>query len=217
MPGFFRCSPAAVFVVSRPLKDLTAILPGDTVACLQLADNGRRIPVRALTPGLFLIGSGPSCDLRLGEAGVPSLHSMIRVEDSGSQIALLCGGPPLLVRGLQVSCADLTDGDVLQIGGFRAVYRSVQATMAALHAGAGDESREQMLRLPEADGSPAIKARASADRLEELTCQLAENFRTLGDLQERQRALTASMQHLAEQLELLRFDQAGLPARRASA
>lgn len=216
MPGVSPGRPAAVLIVSRPLKDLTAIFPRDTVACLQLADNGRRIPFRALTPGLFLVGSGPSCDLRLGEAGVPSLHSMIRVDETGSQIALLCGGPPLFVRGTQVSCADLADGDLLEIGGFRAVYRSVQAAMAELQEAASGESKKQRLRLPESiPVSPLL--RSAGDPFSELSLQLSDNLRMLGELQQRQRVLTESTQKLAEQLELLRLDYEAQPARRASA
>ncbi len=216
MPEVSSGRPAAVLVVSRPLKDLTAIFPRDTVACLQLADNGRRIPFRALTPGLFLVGSGPSCDLRLGEAGVPSLHSMIRVDETGAQIALLCGGPPLLVRGVQVSCADLADGDLLEIGGFCAVYRSVQAAMSALQEAATEDAKEQRLRLAENPPSPAM-VRSPGDAISELACQLSDNLRLLAELQQRQRVLTESTQKLAEKLELLRVDSEVQPARRASA
>lgn|GEM_PF-2757607 len=216
MPGVLPGRPAAVLVVSRPLKDLTAIFPRDTVACLQLADNGRRIPFRALTPGLFLVGSGPSCDLRLGEVGVPSLHSMIRVDETGSQIALLCGGPPLFVRGMQVTCADLADGDLLEIGGFRAVYKSVQAAMTALQEAASEESKEQRLRLPE-NIPVSTLLRSADDPFSELSLQLSDNLRLLGELQQRQRVLTESTQKLAEKLELLRLDYEAQPARRASA
>ena len=217
MPGEFRCQPTAVLIVSRPLKDLTAILPQDTVACLQLADNGRRIPFRALTPGLFLIGSGPSCDLRLGESGVPSLHSMIRVDETGAQIALLCAGPPLFVRGLQVPCADLADGDVLEIGGFRAVYRSVLPIVAAIHEPVAEESHEQMLRLPEAAQGQHSPGGDLCETIEKLSSRLADQLRMLVELQENQRLLSQSMQQLSDQLKALRKDHESGPPRRASA
>ena len=217
VPGEFRCRPTAVLIVSRPLKDLTAILPQDTVACLQLADNGRRIPFRALTPGLFLIGSGPSCDLRLGESGVPSLHSMIRVDETGAQIALLCAGPPLFVRGVQVPCADLADGDILEIGGFRAVYRSVLPTIAALHEPVAEESQEQMLRLPEAVNAQHFPGGDLSETIEMLASRLADQFRVLVELQENQRLLSQSMQQLSDQLKALRKDHESRPPRRASA
>lgn len=217
MPGEFRCQPTAVLIVSRPLKDLIAILPQDTVACLQLADNGRRIPFRALTPGLFLIGSGPSCDLRLGESGVPSLHSMIRVDETGAQIALLCAGPPLFVRGVQVPCADLADGDILEIGGFRAVYRSFLPTIAGLHEPVAEESQEQMLRLPEAAEAQHPPGGDLSETIEKLSCRLADQFRILVELQENQRLLSLSMQQLSDQLKALRKDHESRPPRRASA
>ena len=222
VPGEFRCQPTAVLIVSRPLKDLTAILPQDTVACLQLSDNGRRIPFRALTPGLFLIGSGPSCDLRLGESGVPSLHSMIRVDETGAQIALLCAGPPLFVRGLQVPCADLADGDVLEIGGFRAVYRSVLPIVAAIHEPVAhepvaEESQEQMLRLPEAAQVQHSPGGDLSETIEKLSSRLADQLRMLVELQENQRLLSQSMQQVSEQLKAFRKDHESRPPRRASA
>lgn len=217
VPGEFRCRPTAVLNVSRPLKDLTAILPQDTVACLQLADNGRRIPFRALTPGLFLIGSGPSCDLRLGESGVPSLHSMIRVDETGAQIALLCAGPPLFVRGVQVPCADLADGDILEIGGFRAVYRSVLPTIAALHEPVAEDSQEQMLRLPESANAQHAPGGDLSETIEKLSSRLADQFRILVELQENQRLLSQSMQQVSDQMRALRKDHESRPPRRASA
>jgi hypothetical protein len=105
---------------------------------------------------------------------------MIRVDETGSQIALLCGGPPLFVRGTQVSCADLADGDLLEIGGFRAVYRSVQAAMVALQEAASEESKEQRLRLPESvPVSPLL--RSAGDPFSELSLQLSDNLRMLGN------------------------------------
>lgn len=199
------------------MKDLTAILPQDTVACLQLADNGRRIPFRALTPGLFLIGSGPSCDLRLGDSGVPSLHSMIRVDETGAQIALLSGGPPLVVRGIHVHCADLTDGDTLEIGAFRAVYRSVQATTASLDSDASAEFHEHMLRLPESATATQAAVDAPAETLDLLSSQLADQFRMLNELQEHQRVLAEKLQKLADQLQQLQLHSEVRPPRRASA
>lgn len=215
--GFGRTQPAAVFSVSGPLRELSAIFPPESVACLQLADNGRRFPFRALGPGLFLIGSGPSCDLRLGETGVPSLHSMIRIDETGAQAVLLCDGPPLCVRGAQVPCADLTDGDSLEIGQFRAVYRVLQSAGAAELCGY-EEAAELRLRLPElprpATGSVGTPA---ADSLMQLESQVAQHLRQLDDLQQQQRLLAENLQELLRQLEMLRIDRAGPGTLRASA
>ena len=217
MSGFGRIQPAAVFSVSGPLRDLSAIFPPESVACLQLADNGRRFPFRALAPGLFLIGSGPSCDLRLGEAGVPSLHSMIRIDESGAEVVLLCDGPPLFVRGAPVPCADLTDGDLLEIGEFRAVYRILPAAGMAETSGC-DEVSEPRLRIPE----PSVPIAGSAGKavvnpILQLELQIAQNLRLLEELQQQQRVLSETLQELSRQLELLRAERAVSPGFRVSA
>lgn len=204
--------------MSRPLRELSAIFPQDSVACLQLADNGRRFPFRALTQGLFLIGSGPSCDLRLGETGVPSLHSMIRIDESGAQIALLCDGPPLIIRGSSVTCADLADSDSLQIGEFCAVYRTLP-TLSNAEPLLPDHTHPQMLQIPSSllPQNSTHPDPPAPDPLLMLESRIAENFRILAELRNQQQALADSLQQLSLQLTLIRSERPPTTPLRASA
>ena len=68
------------------MEDITPFLPGDTVAYLRLADGERRFPFRPIATGLFLIGQGPGCDLRLGVPDIPSIHSALHMEKSSGEI-----------------------------------------------------------------------------------------------------------------------------------
>lgn len=215
--GFCRTQPTAVFSVSGSLKELAAIFPPESVACLQLADNGRRFPFRALSSGLFLIGSGSSCDLRLGEAGVPSLHSMIRIDETGAQVVLLSDGPSLCVRGAEVACADLRDGDSLEIGEFRAIYRVLQSAGVTELSG-NDELLESHLRLPD-PSQPATGTSGTSvtDSIRQLESQVAQSLRQLDELRQQQRLLSENLQELQRQLEALRVDRAASGMLRASA
>ncbi|MFM7863540.1 MAG: FHA domain-containing protein, partial [Planctomycetaceae bacterium] len=85
------------------MRDFSALLPPNTVACLKLANDGRRFPFRPLTAGHCLIGSGAACDLRLGETGVPSLHSSIELNGNSARITLLASAPSLCINGQTVS------------------------------------------------------------------------------------------------------------------
>ena len=110
------------------------LLPGDTVACLRLADDSRRFPFRPLAPGLFLIGSGPSCDLRLGEAGIPAIHSVIDVSKEAAKIFRIARQPELVINGEAVDSAKLHGGDLIEVGVFRAAWQPVQESFTVVSA-----------------------------------------------------------------------------------
>lgn len=105
------------------MRDYTALLPADAIACLKLADDGRRFPFRPLTSGLFLIGSGPSCDLRLGGGGIPSLHSRIEICGRSANISCIGDSPGLFINGQPAVSSRLAEGDLIEIGEFRAVFQ----------------------------------------------------------------------------------------------
>ena len=152
------------------VRDYTAFLPADAIACLKLAANGRRFPFRPLTNGLFLIGSGPSCDLRLGESGIPSLHSRIEISGKTATISCIGDNPGLFINGQPAVSARLADGDLIEIGDFRAVFQFCQsATMPAQGTGlhsdvlAGTGMNPAMIS-GSVEVRPAVAAERSLDR-----------------------------------------------------
>jgi hypothetical protein len=141
---------------------------------------------------------------------------MIRIDESGAQIVLLCDGPPLAVRGTPVPCADLADGDTVQIGAFCAVYHTLP-THTANNPLMPETQQPQMLQIP---SPPLLQSGASShtpDPLLLLESRIAENFRLLADLQQQQQALADSLQQLSLQLALLRSERTPTTILRASA
>ena len=67
------------------MEDITPFLPGDTVAFLRIADDDRPFPFRPVSAGLFLIGQGAGCDLRLGHDEMPGLHSVIQLTEENRE------------------------------------------------------------------------------------------------------------------------------------
>lgn len=107
------------------MKDIVEYLPEDAVAYLRLADGDTRFPIRPVPEGDFLIGSGPDCDLRLGDGQLPPLHSILRVSEESATCVLMVRSPELVVNGEPVRKAELQDGDLVEIGTFRFVFRFI--------------------------------------------------------------------------------------------
>lgn len=226
------------------VRDFSALLPPNTVACLKLANDGRRFPFRPLTAGHCLIGSGAACDLRLGEAGVPSLHSSIELNGNSARITLLASAPLLCINGQTVSHADLGDGDLLEIGDFRAVFHFCTPVVEPHFDSAGrpEESlvQQQLLELAASARSAASESEAPVSasqffaedrpeddesdaedlilRIEMLDRRMEDSARALKELVRQQRIVADVLQRMAVQLEQLATSgHAGIPARRASA
>lgn len=104
------------------MQEITPFLPGDTVAYLRLADEERKFPFRPISSGLFLIGQGPGCDLRLGLEEMPPIHSAIQMSDSGAELTKIAESPELLVNGESVNHLFLEHGDLIEVGDVRLAF-----------------------------------------------------------------------------------------------
>lgn len=105
------------------VKDVVDFLPPDAVAYLRFAEGDARFPVHPIPSGDFLVGSGADCDLRLGDGVLPPLHSVVRATASSASWTRLVRSPELFVNGESVRQAHLHDGDLVEIGPFRLVFR----------------------------------------------------------------------------------------------
>ena len=83
---------------------------------LEVSRGRTRFPQRPVTGPRFLIGSAITCDLRLGGADIPAIHSLIVHSDEGYELETLVGDPELKVNGEVVQQAWLRDGDRIEIG-----------------------------------------------------------------------------------------------------
>lgn len=156
-----------------------------------------------------------------------------------------CWRPPTLcINGQTVSHADLRDGDLLEIGDFRAVFHFCQpATDSATtpaHLNEEIAVRKQLLELAASARSAASESdsaisdsqffgdehqldnESDADdlllRLDLLDRRMDDSARALKELVRQQRIVADVLQRMAVQLEQLATgSHAGTPPRRASA
>ena len=155
------------------VENIIKFLPRDAVAFLRIADSDTRFPIRPVSEGAFLIGHGTACDLRLGDHEVPALHSILRVTRSSASITLMSERPELIVNGESVPRAVLHDGDMVEIGDVRLVFRFVtEATAPQI-----EESPLYENLVSDDLGSPAELAAP------ELITGLEYEFQLLNDLQ----------------------------------
>lgn len=105
------------------MKQVVDFLPPDAIAYLRFPDGDVKFPVRPVPAGDFLIGSGADCDLRLGDGVLPPLHSVLRATAKDASWTRLVRSPELLINGESVRQSPLHDGDLVEIGPFRLIFR----------------------------------------------------------------------------------------------
>jgi len=157
------------------VENIIKFLPRDAVAFLRVADSDARFPIRPVSEGSFLIGHGSACDLRLGDHEVPALHSILRVTRSSATITLMAERPELFVNGESVPRSVLLDGDIVEIGDVRLVFRfltenAVSETADLLSPGIGE-----VLAEPDSDSIEELSAA-------ELVTGLEHEFQLLNEL-----------------------------------
>ena len=112
---------------------------------LEIARGRTRFPRRPVNGPRFLIGSAITCDLRLGGADIPAVHTLIVHSDQGYELETLVGDPPLKVNGEIVQHTWLRDGDRIEIGTIELTARMVsEAQFTPSEASADRPALEQM-------------------------------------------------------------------------
>lgn len=155
------------------MENIIKFLPRDAVAFLRIADSDAKFPIRPVSEGTFLIGHGTACDLRLGDDQVSALHSIMRVTRSSASITLMSDYPELIVNGEPVSRSILRDGDIVEIGEVRMVFRFVAENLdSQSEETALADSTAETLAVPNAELTAA-----------ELVTGLEKEFQLLGELQ----------------------------------
>ena len=79
----------------------------------------------------LVLGSAPECDLRLGGAGMPPVHSQVHVEGGRVWIEAISADPPILVNGEPCQMIPLVDGDVIALGPFAFTWRAAEVPVVA--------------------------------------------------------------------------------------
>lgn len=110
---------------------------------LEIVKGSTQFPNRPVYEGVFLIGAGTNCDLRLGGTDTPAVHSVVRAEDGEVHIESLSRKPVLRVNGNPCERTVLMSGDRIQIGSIHMVARfQTMAVEAALNPVVMKDDRE---------------------------------------------------------------------------
>lgn len=99
------------------------IYPDNTVGYFRVASASGRQPVQPVATGEFLIGSGSQCDLRFGDAGIPDVHTVLQVEEDVVMLSCKADSPQLLLNGQPETGCKLSDGDMIELGSHRMLFR----------------------------------------------------------------------------------------------
>lgn len=99
------------------------IYPEDTVGYFRIASKTGRHPVEPVCVGEFRIGSGSNCHLRFGESDVSEVCAVLNVERDVVLLQSAVSGSPVVVNGSPTVECRLADGDLLEIGEQRLLFR----------------------------------------------------------------------------------------------
>lgn len=147
------------------------IYPNNTVGYFRIASVTGRQPIEPVGIGEFLIGSAAHCHLRFGEAGIPEVHTTLLVDRDIVRLRSSTTNPPILVNGQQETECRLADGDMLELGQHRLLFRLAAA--------------EQRITLNEDQFAVPIDSRESANTQDALNAQqLVERLEEQLDLVE---------------------------------
>lgn len=99
------------------------IYPDDTVGYFRIASTTGRQPIHPVSVGEFLIGSGVHCQLRFGSDEIPDVHSVLIVQKDEVLLSCRSESPRLLVNGQSETECKLSDGDMVELGTHRLLFR----------------------------------------------------------------------------------------------
>jgi len=99
------------------------IYPDDTIGYFRVASSSGRQPIHPITVGEFLIGSGTQCQLRFGDEDIPEVHSRLSVQKDVVLLQCDAAAPSLLVNGQSETECRLSDGDMMELGPHRMLFR----------------------------------------------------------------------------------------------
>jgi len=125
------------------------IYPDDTVGYFRIASSTGRQPIEPIAIGQFLIGSGADCHLRFGNAGLADVHCILNVEADSVLLTTKSSQPSVLINGVPETECRLNDGDMLEVGKYRMLFRFAAA--------------EQRITLDETEFAEATNAGESTE------------------------------------------------------
>lgn len=103
------------------------IYPENTVGYFRVASSTGRQPIEPIAVGEFLIGSGAQCQLRFGDCDIPEIHTTLNVQQDVVMLTCRASRPALRLNGMPENECKLADGDLIEIGPHRLLFRMASA------------------------------------------------------------------------------------------
>lgn len=144
----------------------------DGYLLLEICRGRTEHPLRPVYSERFLIGSSVRCDLRLGGADIPPLHSLLFVDGPDIWLEAVAATPELRVNGRLETSVRLVDGDRIHIGPIELVAHIPAQAENSIQL--SDSQAELLEKLPEPAASE-LSAKELVERIEEAT-ELVNEF-----------------------------------------
>lgn len=113
------------------MSDTSNHIENEPKLYLEIVKGSTEFPNRPVYEGVFLIGAGTNCDLRIGGTNTPAVHSIVRADEGNVHIESLSRKPALRVNSQPCEAATLNDGDHIQVGSIQMVARFQPLAVAA--------------------------------------------------------------------------------------
>jgi pSer/pThr/pTyr-binding forkhead associated (FHA) protein len=104
--------------VQDPLGEKLDLIPGPRVA-VEIANEQRFLARTLINRALVLVGSAPSCRIRLGHPDIERIHCSLVWNRHGLWLVDLLSREGTWLNGTRVPWARLADGDEVRIGSYR--------------------------------------------------------------------------------------------------
>jgi hypothetical protein len=159
---------APMFRLDRQSRPRPHLLPAAPRVSVEILRGRVRRRIRELSSKVYLLGTASDCDLVLGDEQFPEAYAYIFVAGLAIKIRRLGTGPVLTVNDEEVESAELTHGDVVDMGPF-----SLRVIVDHPPRRGGDPDDFRPL-----DFGPASDA-GTADAIDEIQSLLADIRQTL--------------------------------------
>lgn len=168
------------------------VFPNDAVGYFRIASPSRRQPIEPVTVGCFLLGSGTDCHLRFGNDSIPEVHTELTVEPGRVMMSAKAAFPPVYVNGTAETECRLYDGDLLELGSERLLFRfsaaeqritlNEQEFLANLAAKHDQSQTEDIAEKHEMEDSDAPYLSIASPTVESLVERLEEQVAIVEEL-----------------------------------
>ena len=101
--------------------------PDNTVGYFRISTSTGRNPIEPVCVGEFRIGRGADCHLRFDDPALTEIHAVLQVDPGQVKLKTASATPPILVNGTPQTECCLQDGDLVELGDHRLLFRLAEA------------------------------------------------------------------------------------------